>query len=121
MELKEIKARIAMLDKIADDESISNEEFNAINVEIADLYKEVARLEAKEQKQQIKKINHVSSWYAEFLASFDAIGTRKVTNKQAYYLQQVNHGQPFVYNGKIYSCFGPNYRVGFGTLTVENF
>lgn len=121
MELKEIKARIAMLDKIADDETISNEEFNAINAEIANLYKEVARLEAEEQKLKIKKIDHVSSWYAKFLASFDAIGTRKVTNKQAYYLQQVNHGQSFVYNGKIYSCSGPNYRVGFGTLIIEKF
>lgn len=121
MELKEIKARIAMLDKIADDETISNEEFNAINAEIANLYKEVARLEAEEQKQQIKKIDHVSLWYTKFLASFNAIGTWKVTNKQAYYLQQVNHGQPFVYNSKIYSCSGPNYHAGFGTLTVENF
>ena len=121
MELKEIKAKIAMLDKIAGDESISNEEFDIINAKIASLYKEVARLEGKEQKQQIKKIDHVSPWYEKFLASFDAIGTRKVTNKQAYYLQQVNHGQSFIYNEKIYSCSGPNYRVGFGTLIIEKF
>ena len=121
MELKEIKARIVMLDKMADDETISNEEFDAINVEIAELYKEVARLEAEEPKQKIKKISRVSPWYVKFLASFDTIGTRKVTNKQAYYLQQVNHGQPFVYNDKIYSCSGPNYRVGFGTLIIEKF
>lgn len=42
MTIEELKKKIASLDAKLDDESISNEEFNAIDEEIANLYIELA-------------------------------------------------------------------------------
>lgn len=118
MGVKEIKKKIAELDARQDDESISDEEFYRIADEIAQLYLLLAQAEKREAEAKIRVIRKVSPWYAKFLSSFK-IGLRKVTNQQAYYIGQVNHYRPFIYDGKIYECTGPNYRVGFGMLEVR--
>lgn len=118
MKSLEILAKIAQLDAQLDDESISDDEFDRLNAEIARLMVDLSAAEALERDQSIKRITRVTPWYAQFLSSF-GVGTRKVTNKQAYYLAQVNHGRPFVYAGKIYECDGPNYRSGFSQIVVR--
>lgn len=119
MKSSEIRAKITQLDAALDDDTISNAEFDRINAEIALLYADLAKAEAVERDNNIRVIKRISPWYATFLGSF-GVGTRKVTNKQAYYIAAVNRGLPFAYNGKIYECAGPNYRAGFGTLFVRD-
>lgn len=118
MTSREIQAKIAQLDALQDDESISDDEFDRLEAEIARLYVSLAAAEALEQDRSIKRIARVSPWYHQFLSSF-SVGTRVVTNKQSYYLKQVNHGRPFIYAGKIYECDGPNYRAGFSHAVVR--
>lgn len=119
MKSSEIRAKITQLDTALDDDTISNAEFDRINAEIALLYADLAKAEAVERDNNIRVIKCISPWYATFLGSF-GVGTRKVTNKQAYYIATVNRGRPFAYGGKIYECAGPNYRAGFGTLIVRD-
>lgn len=118
MTIEEVKRKITSLDAKLDDESISDEEFNAIDKEIIDLYKVLADLENRQELISVKTLNNINEWEKSFLDSFNN-GTRKVTIKQAEIFKRLNNGKPFIYNGKRFDCEYPNYRVGFSCLVVR--
>ena len=117
--VESIKAEIARIDKMLDDESLSDAEYDALEKKASDLFLERGNLQNKINKLSVKNLVRVSDWEASFLNSFSC-GTRKVTNKQAEIFKKFNHGKPFIYNGRRFDCPGPNYRTGFSGLVVTD-
>lgn len=113
----ELKAEVARLDKLADDDTISNEEFDRLTHKANELVAEYGRLQNKIDFLSVKTLTRVSDWSASFLDSFDC-GTRKITNKQAEIFKRFNNGKPFIYNGRRFDCLGPDFRAGFAGLCV---
>ena len=113
----EMKAETVRLDRLADDDTISNEEYDRLIYKINDLTAEYGRLQRKIDFLSVKTITRVSDWSASFLDSFDC-GTRKITNKQAEIFKRFNNGKPFIYNGRRFDCLGPDFRAGFAGLCV---
>ena len=118
MTIEEMKARIAEIDKLLDDD-VTNEEFDKLEEEARVLTSEIGRMETAMQFRSVKTLLRVSDWEASFLSSFSC-STRKVTNKQAEIFKRFNNGKPFIYNGRRFECVGPNYRAGFSTLVVTD-
>ena len=118
MTIEEMKARIAEIDKLLDND-ITDEEFDKLEEEAKLLTSEIGRMEAAMQFRSAKNLVRVSDWEASFLSSFSC-GTRKVTNKQAEIFKRFNSGKPFIYNGRRFDCAGPNYRTGFSGLVVTD-
>ena len=118
-EVESMKAEIARIDKLLDDESLSNEEYDSLEKKAYNLNQERGNLQNKINKLSVKNLVRVSDWEASFLGSFSC-GTRKVTNKQAEIFKRFNSGRPFIYNGRRFDCAGPNYRAGFSGLVVTD-
>ena len=118
MTVEKMKARIAEIDKLLDND-ITNEEFDKLEEEARLLTSEIGRLEASMRFKSVKSLLRVSEWEASFLSSFSC-GTRKVTNKQAEIFKRFNSGKPFIYSGRRFDCQGPNYRAGFSGLVVTD-
>lgn len=118
MTIKELKNKIAELDALMNDDSISDERFDNCGKEIARLYAEIAKIEAQQELVSVRHLNKVSDWGKQFLSSFE-IGTRKVTIKQAQVFERFNNGKPFICNGRRFDCERPNYRNGFSCLVVR--
>ena len=119
VKVESMKAEIERIDKLLDDESLSNEEYDALEKKAYDLNQERGNLQNKINKLSVKNLVRVSDWEASFLSSFPC-GTRKVTNKQAEIFKRFNNGNPFIYNGRRFDCQGPNYRAGFSGLVVTD-
>ena len=117
--VESMKAEIARIDKLLDDESLSNEEYDSLEKKAYDLSQERGNLQKKINRLSVKNLVRVSDWEASFLSSFSC-GTRKVTNKQAEIFKRFNNGKPFIYNGRRFDCAGPNYRAGFSGLVVTD-
>ena len=118
MTIEEMKARIAEIDKLLDND-ITNEEFDKLEKEAQLLTSEIGRMEAAMRFRSVKNLLRVSEWEASFLSSFSC-GTRKITNKQAEIFKRFNNGKPFIYNERRFDCSGPNHRAGFGALVVTD-
>ena len=118
MTIEEMKARIAKIDKLLDND-ITDEEFDKLEEEARELTSEIGRIEAAMRLRSAKNLVRVSDWEASFLSSFSC-GTRKITNKQAEIFKRFNNGKPFVYNGRRFDCAGPDYRAGFSSLVVTD-
>lgn len=118
MTIEEMKARIAEIDKLLDND-IADAEFDKLEEEARGLMSEIGRMEAAMQFRSARNLVRVSDWEASFLNSFSC-GTRKVTNKQAEIFKRFNHGKPFIYDGRRFDCQGPNYRTGFSGLVVTD-
>lgn len=118
-EVARLKAEAARLDKLADDENISDAEFDKLNAEVRELTAEHGMLQKKIDFLSVKNLSNVSEWSISFLDSFDC-GTRKITNKQAEIFRRFNNGKPFIFNGRRFDCLGPNFRVGFASLVVTS-
>ena len=114
-----MKAEIERIDKLLDDESLSDEEYDRLEKKAANLTFEHGMLQKKINKLSVRNLVRVSDWEASFLSSFSC-GTRKVTNKQAEIFKRFNSGKPFIYNGRRFDCAGPNYRAGFSGLVVTD-
>ena len=117
--VESMKAEIERIDKLLDDESLSNEEYDALEKKAYDLNQERGNLQNKINKLSVKNLVRVSDWEASFLSSFSC-GTRKVTNKQAEIFKRFNNGKPFIYDKRRFDCQGPNYRTGFSALVVTD-
>ena len=117
--VESMKAEIARIDKLLDDESLTDEEYYSLEKKAANLTFERGMLQRKINTLSAKNLFRVSEWEASFLSSFSC-GTRKVTNKQAEIFKRFNNGKPFIYSGRRFDCAGPNYRAGFSTLVVTN-
>ena len=118
-EVARLKAEVAKLDKLADDENISDEEFDKLNAKASELTEECGMLQKKINFLSVKTLSSVSVWSASFLDSFEC-GTRKITNKQAEIFKRFNNGKPFIFNGRRYDCLGPNFRCGFSIVVVTS-
>ena len=118
MTIEEMKARIAEIDELLDND-ITNDEFDKLEKEAQMLMSEIGRMEAAMRFRSVKNLVSVSDWEASFLSSFSC-GTRKVTNKQAEIFKRFNNGKPFIYNGRRFDCAGPDYRTGFSGLVVTD-
>lgn len=118
MTIEEMKARIAEIDKLLDND-IADAEFDKLEEEARVLMSEIGRMETAMQFKSAKSLLRVSDWEASFLSSFSC-GTRKVTNKQAEIFKRFNNGKPFTYNGRRFDCAGPNYRAGFSWLVITD-
>ena len=118
-QVESMKAEIARIDKLLDDESLTNEEFDSLEKKAYDLNQERGKLQNKINTLSVKNLTCVSEWEASFLNSFSC-GTRKVTNKQAEIFKRFNNGKPFIYNGRRFDCAGANYRAGFSALVVTD-
>ena len=118
MTIEEMKARIAEIDKLLDND-ISDAEFDKLEEEARALTSEIGKMEAAMQFMSVKTLFHVSDWEASFLSSFSC-GTRKITNKQAEIFKKFNNGKPFIYDNRRFDCAGPNYRAGFSGLVVTD-
>ena len=118
MTIEKMKARIAEIDKLLDND-IADAEFDKLEEEARVLMSEIGKMEAAMQLRSVKTLLRVSDWEASFLSSFSC-GTRKVTNKQAEIFKRFNNGKPFIYNGRRFDCQGPNYRTGFSGLVVTD-
>lgn len=118
MTIEEMKARIAKIDELLDND-ITNAEFDKLEKEAQLLTSEIGRMEAAMRFKSAKALLRVSEWEASFLSSFDC-GTRKVTNKQAEIFKRFNNGKPFIYDKRRFDCPGPNYRAGFSALVVTD-
>ena len=118
MTIEEMKARIAEIDQLLDND-ITDTEFDKLEKEARVLMNEIGRMETAMRFRSAKALARVSDWEASFLNSFSC-GTRKVTNKQAEIFKRFNNCKPFIYNGRRYECAGPNYRAGFSALVVAD-
>ena len=118
MTIEKMKARIAEIDKLLDND-IADAEFDKLEEEARVLMSEIGKMEAAMQLRSAKNLVRVSDWEASFLSSFSC-GTRRVTNKQAEIFKRFNNGKPFIYNGRRFYCQGPNYRTGFSGLVVTD-
>ena len=118
MTIDEMKARIAEIDELLDND-ITDAEFDKLEEEARVLMSEIGKMEAAMRFKSVKTLLRVSDWEASFLSSFSC-GTRKVTNKQAEIFKRFNNGKPFIYNGRRFDCQGPNYRTGFSALVVTD-
>ena len=118
MTIEEMKARIAEIDKLLDND-ITDAEFDKLEEEARLLTSEIGRIEAAMRVRSVKSLLRVSDWEASFLSSFSC-GTRKITNKQAEIFKRFNNGNPFIYNGRRFDCQGTNYRTGFSGLVVTD-
>ena len=119
VKVESMKAEIERIDKLLDDESLTDEEYDRLEKKAAKLVLERGNLQNKINKLSVKNLVRVSDWEASFLSSFSC-GTRKVTNKQAEIFKRFNNGNPFIYNGRRFYCAGPNYRTGFSGLVVAD-
>ena len=117
--VESMKAEIARIDKLLDDESLTNEEFDSLEKKAYDLSQERGNLQNKINKLSVKNLVRVSGWEDSFLSSFSC-GTRKVTNKQAEIFKRFNNGKPFIYDKRRFDCAGPNYRDGFSGLVITD-
>ena len=118
MMIEEMKARVAEIDKLLDND-ITDAEFDKLEEEARALMSEIGRMEAAMRFRSAKALVRVSEWEASFLSSFSC-GTRKITNKQAEIFKRFNNGKPFIYNERRFDCPGPNYRAGFSTLVITD-
>ena len=117
--VESMKAEIARIDTLLDDESLTDEEYDRLEKKASNLTFEHGMLQKKFNTLSVKTLLHVSEWESSFLSSFSC-GTRKVTNKQAEIFKRFNNGKPFIYNERRFDCSGPNYRAGFSTLVVTD-
>lgn len=113
----EMKAEVARLDRLADDDAVSDDEFDRLAIRANELSAEYGMLQKKIDFLSVKTLTRVSDWSASFLNSFEC-GTRKITNRQAEIFKRFNNGKPFIYNGRRFDCLGPNFRSGFAGLCV---
>ena len=117
--VESMKAEIARIDTLLDDESLTDEEYDRLEKKASNLTFEHGMLQKKINTLSVKNLIRVSEWEASFLSSFD-YGTRKITNKQAEIFKRFNSGRPFIYNGRRFDCQGPNYRAGFSALVITD-
>ena len=117
--VESMKAEIERIDKLLDDESLSDEEYDRLEKKVSNLFLERGKLQTKINTLSVKTLLRVSEWEDSFLSSFSC-GTRKITNKQAEIFKRFNNGKPFIYNGRRFDYQGPNYRTGFSGLVVAD-
>lgn len=111
-----VKNRIAEIERLLDDESTTDEEFDALMLESQRLTALLGKLESSIRLNDAKEISP-NEWTVNFLKSFGTTSvTRVISVKQYDVFKRINNGRPFRYNGLRYDISkGSN---NFGTLIV---
>ena len=114
-----IKNRISEIDRLLDDESTSDEEFDDLMLESQRQIALLGELESSIRLNDAKEILP-DEWTVNFLKSFGATSvTRVISIKQYDVLKRINNGKPFKYNGLRYDIGkGSN---NFGTLIITEY
>lgn len=114
-----IKNRISEIDRLLDDESTSDEEFDDLMLESQRQTALLGELESFIRLNDAKEILP-DEWTVNFLKSFGATSvTRVISVKQYDVLKRINNGKPFKYNGLRYDIGkGSN---NFGTLIITEY
>lgn len=119
MTIEEIKARIAAIDALLDDDATTDAEFDALEEEARRLTQELGCMEQAAQLRNVRTLSNVNDWTRDFLASFGNRSlTRKISLNQARVFVRLNNSKPFIYNGLRYDCSGMDYRAGFSSLII---
>ena len=114
--IEQCKSRINEIDRMLDNELISDEEFNKLEDEVGRLTDEKGRLESCQQLNNVKEIRP-NEWTINFLKSFEYISTTRITTVKQYEIfNKINHGAPFKCNGLRYDI--GKGRNNFGTLII---
>lgn len=114
-----IKNRISEIDRLLDDESTTDEEFDDLMLESQRQTALLGELESSIRLNNAKEISP-DEWTVDFLKSFGSTSvTRVISLKQYEVLKRINHGKPFKYNGLRYDIGkGSN---NFGTLIITEY
>ena len=114
--IEQCKSRINEIDKMLDNELISDEEFDKLEDEARRLTAEKGRLESCQRLNNVKEISP-NEWTINFLKSFGDISTtRIITVRQYEIFYKINNGAPFRCNGLRYDI--GKGRNNFGTLII---
>ena len=117
MTIEEMKSRIKEIDRILDDESTTDDVYDALEKEARHLTHEIGIAEVKQESASVKDINP-NDWLSSFLASFGNKSlTITITSKQYDVFRRANNGRPFKCNGLRYD-FVKN-RDGYGSLVIK--
>ena len=117
MTIEEMKSRIKEIDMILDDESTTDDVYDALENEARHLTYEIGISERNQESASVKDINP-NDWLSSFLASFGNKSlTRPISSKQYDVFRRVNNGRPFKCNGLRYD-FVKN-RDGYGSLVIK--
>lgn len=116
MKYEAVKNRIAEIERLLDDDSTTDEEFDALMRESQRQTALLGELESSIRLNGAKEIAP-NEWTVNFLKSFGSTSvTRVITVKQYDVLKRINNGKPFKYNGLRYDISkGSN---NFATLIV---
>ena len=79
-----MKAEIARIDKLLDDEFLTDEEYDRLEKKAASLTFEHGMLQKKINKLSVKNLVRVSDWEASFLSSFLAAPGRLPISKRKF-------------------------------------
>ena len=111
-----VKNRIAEIERLLDDDSTTDEEFDALMLESQH---QTALLGELERSMRLKDVNEITpnEWTVNLLKSFGTTSiTRVISAKQYDVLKRINDGKPFKYNSLRYDISKGNNN--FGTLIV---
>lgn len=114
-----VKNRIAEIERLLDDDSTTDEEFDALMLESQ---RQTALLGELENSIRLNNAKEISpdEWTVNFLKSFGSASvTRVITLKQYDVLKRINNGKPFKYNGLRYDIGKGNNN--FGTLIITEY
>ena len=111
-----VKNRIAEIERLLDDDSTTDEDFDALMLESQRLTALLGELESSIRLNSVKEISP-DEWTVKFLKSFGTNSvTRVISLKQYEVLKRINRGKPFKYNGLRYDI--GKGSDNFGTLIV---
>ena len=112
-----LKNRIAEIERLLDDESTTDEEFDDLMLESQRQTALLGELESSIRLNTAKEISP-DEWTVNFLKSFGTTSvTRVISVKQYNVLKRINNGKSFKYNGLRYDIGkGSN---NFGTLIIS--
>lgn len=114
-----IKHRISEIERLLDDDSTTDEEFDGLMLESQRQTALLGELEGSIRLNDAKEISP-DEWTINFLKSFGSTSiTRVISLKQYDVLKRINNGKPFKYNGLRYDIGkGSN---NFGTLIITEY
>jgi hypothetical protein len=114
---KLMKNRIKEIDKILDDESISDDEFQDLTDEAKYFTALLGKVERAMEFSNVKEIKP-NEWTANFLNSFGAVPTtHNISVRQYETFRKFNNGDSFKYNGLRYD-FGKGCG-NYATLVIS--
>ena len=84
-EIEKIRAEIKRLDAITDDDSLPNDEYQAIELQISQLYAQLnVAMQSEKHERLKKKAPKLTQWEENFLASFGDKNLHRIITKKQF-------------------------------------